>query len=294
MAGADPERLQRLRDETAAVATSAERMAAALAAVGAILLGGLQVADLGTLRDPERIVVAAVGGAAAVIGMTSAVMVILRSMLPGVASLSNLCHREQARGQGDPLVAWIHANSGTLLRGEDDTVSELTEAYHDALDELRSSYDAQFESVSSPKEADERRRRMFGARQWATYVNGVIAELLAAVKLEQARRAFARGKRVVAAFSVVTAAGVLALIWATNPPEEPTLDLRGADLTGAQLRGLELRGANLSGMTIRGADLRDTYLGDADIEDTKWESTVCPDGVGSHNAGATCSGHLKP
>ena len=46
-------------------------------------------------------------------------------------------------------------------------------------------------------------------------------------------------------------------------------------------------------MTIKRADLKGTYLGDADVEGTKWVRTICPDGIGSHNAGDTCAGHLE-
>ena len=232
MLGADPQRLKSFDDQAASVASSAQRMAAALAATGAVLLGALQIAHLGQLHGTERIVVAAVGGAVAVIAVIAAVMATLNAMLPPVASLDELRRREAANPDRDELVRSIHANRGSLLRGDDDTVGRLADDYDAALTELRAAFDA-VEHDASP----EREKDATVAAEWTQYLNGVIAELLAAARLQQAQARFRRAKPLVALLAIATAAGVVALIWATNGPDEPTLDLRGANLNGARLTG---------------------------------------------------------
>jgi hypothetical protein len=291
MAGADPGRLARLSARTGAESQSAKWMTVALAGVGALLLGALQLADVGALQETDRIAAAAVGGGLAGLGVVVAVVMTVGAMLPSRGSLTELRRIEASTERKDEfLKKWLQANRGALLRDRNDTVEKLAQAYEKALVDQRAAFEAYFANPGSA--ALEQRARESG--DWVLFLNGLVVELVAAAKLVEARRAVQRSRVVVAGLAVVIAAGTVALVWATNPAEEPAADLRGANLTGTKLNGVELRGANLNGVTVKNADLKGTFLGDASVEGTKWEGTVCPDGVGSHNAGKTCAGHLEP
>ena len=57
--------------------------------------------------------------------------------------------------------------------------------------------------------------------------------------------------------------------WRIEHPDDPIyltgVDLRGANLSGADLRGADLSGANLIGADLRGADLNGANLIGADL-----------------------------
>ena len=71
--------------------------------------------------------------------------------------------------------------------------------------------------------------------------------------------------------------------WAHIKGLIPTLNLRGANLRGADLRGVNLssanlRGANLSSADLRGANLTRADLWDADLRGANIDNALMPDG----------------
>jgi Pentapeptide repeats (8 copies) len=290
MAGADPERITRLEARIATEAQSAKWMTVALAGVGALLLAAIQLANLGRLEGAEQIIPAAAGGIVAAVGVVIAIVVTVGAMLPASLTLEDIREVEAGERGDSRLLTWLNQNRAALLRTPTDTVVQLSSDYASALAAQRTAFDAYYDDLGS----EEKKQRAFDSGQWVLFLNGLIAELAAEAKLHQTMRAVARSRLVVALLSVLVAAGVVTLILATSAPEEPAVDLRGGDLSGVTLGDVELRGVNLGGLTIKNADLTGADLRDAEIEGTKWVNTVCPDGVGSNNAGDTCAGHLKP
>lgn len=291
MAGADPDRLARVEARTVAEAQAAKWMTVALASVAALLLGAIQFANLGSLEGADRIVPAAVGGAVATLGVTAAIVITVGAMLPASLTLEDLRGVEAGSDrENKKLREWLKNSRARLLRHEDDTIDALSIDYFAALSEQRAAFDAYYDDPAS----EEKKQRAATSGEWVLFLNGLIAELAAEAKLQQTTGSVGRSRVVVAALSLLVATAVVTLILATNLPDEPAVDLRGGDLSGVRLSDVELRGANLSGMTIRNADLTGADLRDAVISGTKWVRTVCPDGVGTHNAGGSCAGHLKP
>lgn len=290
MAGADHERLAVLEAETRAEAESCKWLAVALGGVGALLLGAIQFANLGSLEEPERIVAAVLGGLVAAGGVVTAIAVTVAAMLPVSLTFADVTRAEGGNDRGTkPLRNWLDDNRARLLRG-DERVEDLSGDYTAALKEQRRAYEAHREDPGDP----EKRRRAAASGEWVLYLNGIVSELVAEAKLHLTRRAVRRSRRVVIGTSVLVALGIVTLIFATTAPEESAIDLRGADLSELTLGDVELRGVNLSGLKIEDANFVGADLREAEIEGTKWVNTICPDGVNSDVAGKTCAGHLKP
>lgn len=290
MAGADPEVLARLRERAVAESQTAKWMTVALAAVGAVLLGAVQVADLAAIDDDGRAAVAVAGGVVATLGVVLAIMITVGAMLPAQATLQDLGRVESGEKDDEDLRKWLESNRAAVLRHENDSVRALIADYDAALKDMSEAFDAHFDDIDSPEKA----RRAQQTGDWTLYLNGVVSELVESAKLHQTQTAVGRSRIWVAGLGVAIAFSGIALIWAAGEPEAPALDLRGAKLDGAVLRDVKLRGVNLDGVTISRSDLRGSFLGEASIEDTVWKQTVCPDGTGSSNAGGTCAGHLTP
>jgi hypothetical protein len=290
MAGADAARLELLEAHARTEAGSSKWLAAALGGVGALLLGGLQLANLGGLEGFDRIAASVLAGLVATLGVVGAIIVTVGAMMPISLTFADLEHADSDDGRRTKALRdWIGKNRRRLLRG-DERVADLSADYERALAEVNTRYAAWYADPDNP----EKEMRAKAAGEWRLYLNGLISELVAEAKLHMTRRAVRRSRWAVMGASVAVAAGIVVLILATTEPEAPALDLRGADMTGLKLGNVELRGVNLSGMTIKNADLTGADLRDATIDGTTWVNTICPDGVNSDNAGKTCAGHLTP
>jgi hypothetical protein len=286
----DEERIAGLAADTAALAETAKWIAAGLAATGALLITGLQLADLGGLDDTATIAAAAVGAVVALGCFIGGALVTLGVLLPSRVSLEALAEREAELGTRDPVIRWVHDNRGSrVLRDGNDTFERLLVDYRKAL---RERSEALRENQQDPTAATAARAKRHSER--AAQLNAVVAETLEEARHRQARRSFELVKRWMPLLAIGALVGVLAIVWAANEPAPGSLDLRGADLSSGELRDAELRGAVLDGLKIDGVDLRGTFLGGAGIEKTEWANVICPDGAMSADAGETCAGHLEP
>lgn len=283
-------RVKQLGARAAAAGASAKWMSVALAAVGAAVIGSLQLSDLGAIDDAGRRWALLLGAAAAVIGIIAAALVTVGAMLPQSTTVEDLADVERNPTSKPRLAEWLAANRAARLRSDKDSVAALVSDYKASLRELRVAYDDHYDNPGDPAKEQRARR----AHEHTGFLNEIIWELNQAARLDQAKRALRTSRKIVAAVALVVVLAMCAFVWGATEPDEPAVDLRGATLTDSSLNDVELRGAQMDEMTIERADLSGTYLGDASIEKTKWIDTVCPDGVNSKNAGDTCAGHLKP
>jgi hypothetical protein len=284
-------------EETAGFGVSAKWLVAGLGATGALLIGGLQLAKLGDLHGLLHILVAVLAGVAAVAALIAAVMITVNVMLPSTVSLGGLRKRADEAvktNSKDGLIDYIQENSDELLRTADDTLPKLEYDYRVALDKRRAAAEALRTAAFGGRLTQGHRDAANATSDEALRIALFVQRVLSGAKLYQAKEAFGKARVAVGLLALVVALGIVALTWATNAPDKPVVDLRGADLSNSSLVGVKLRGAKLDGMTIEGANLKGTYLGDASTEKTVWKRTTCPDGVFSDNAGMTCEGHLVP
>jgi hypothetical protein len=283
-------RIERIRD-------AARWLVASAAAVGATLIAGSQLSDIGQLPVGAptdlvhaRLWVAVAGGALALGAVVTAIWAAVRLMIPLSATIADLDlawdDGEKSRRDLRPAVEFFRANP-TYLKGfgsprELISRRELLVQRHRELRTKRpsDSEDEERERVeSSIAELDRRSRDIL---------------LIAESRVAESRFASTSWQLLLCA--VTAAVGITAFAWAGNPPEAPsvTTSLRGSDLSDAQLRDADLRGADLRGADLTGADLLGADLSGADVVEVTWNDTVCPDGTNSDDNEATCRGHLRP
>ena len=290
--------------------TAAKWLIAAFAGVGALLLSGIGLSSLGQI-DGDRLTLAIASFAVGATGVIVAVYLITDVLTPSPVTLADLALYEKNRNlragdqRNDELVAYFEADP-TLLQGIVDTEATqpkemlilASERYRKAVDErFRTSeayWQASEESGSSSPQAKQAEAKAVTADTRASTMHTTVRRIEKIGSAQQTVLAFRarRGPLAVAAIFVAGSIGVFAV--ASNPPDPPHADLRGAVLENVDLSGASLREANLEGMTIRSANLEETNLEGANIEKTVWVDTVCPDGTSSDSAGETCAGHLAP
>jgi len=297
-------------DTKADTRSAAKWLIAAFAGVGAALLSGVGLSDMGAL-DGARLALAIaaflVGGLGVVIAI-SAITDILTPVPVTIAQLADFERRrnEKAkRGRNDALIAYIESDPSFLQgivdrKAADDGTLLITanQQYRDAVDERFRSAEHYWKLVKAKGTAD---RDTQVAKTEAEVANNRVETMHETVRrLEQIATgqqtvfSFNRRRPGLAIIATFVALSMGAFAFASNPPDPATADLRGANLKQVDLSGASLREANLSGMTLDEVDFEGTNLEGADIDKTVWKDTTCPDGTNSDNAGETCEGHLDP
>lgn len=289
--------------------TAAKWLIGAFAGVGALLLSGIGLTNLGRLEGND-LELAIAAFAVGVTGVIVAVYLIVDVLTPAPVTMTNLAEYEQARNERkgasayDELVKYIESDPA-LLQGivkSSDPRNEVlilaARKYREALDARLEKADAYWDLAKDKGEKDAEAVRAKevaqAAANRATTMHSTVRRLEQIATSQQSIFVFKarRGALATAAIFIALSIGTFAV--ASNPPEPPAADLRGAKLEGVDLSGASLRDANLEGMTIKETNFEGTNLEGAKIDDTVWDSTVCPDGTSSDNAGETCAGHLEP
>lgn len=296
-------------DAKADTRSAAKWLIAAFAAVGAVLLSGVGLANLGHL-DGLRLLLAILAFVLGTAGVIVAVYLIAAVLTPAPVTLTDLARYEEKRNDGagkkweKELVAYVEADP-TFLQGivksDSAPMTRLIDAnkhYQDALDKRFEAAETYWKIASDPEaDADAVKRaktRAVTAGNRASTMHGTVRRLEKIGSAQQALFAFKARRGRLALATIAVTFGICGFAIASNPPAPATADFHGANLEHIDLSGASLREANLEGMTIRGANLEGTNLEGAKIEKTVWKNTICPDGTNSDNAGGSCAGHLEP
>ncbi|MEV4134696.1 pentapeptide repeat-containing protein [Dactylosporangium sp. NPDC049742] len=281
---ADP--LERANDR---IRDASKWLVASAAAVGAALIAGSQLSDIGRLPvgaptsvEHARLWVAVLG---AVLGLVAVVHVIWRAvqiLLPALVTIEELDAAWAAPPRDlRPVVAFFRARP-KYLQGFS-TPGELIEHRAERADALAGTA----ERSGGVGEEEEIRGEITDLDQRITTI-----EMMAAHERLKSQFHGALSRLLVSA--AVAALGVTAFAWAANPPDrEAGADLRNARLVGAFLRDGDLRNAKLDHADLTGADLTGADLTGASVVGTIWRDTTCPDGRNSDEVGGTCAGHLS-
>ena len=285
------EPLERANDR---IRDASKWLVASAAAVGAALIAGSQLSDIGDLPvgapttvEHARLWVAVLG---AMLGLLAVVQVIWRAvqiLLPAMVTVETLHAAWDApprdlRGvigffQAQPRYLQGFATPGELIEYRTERASALAGTpglpglTGEERDELATGIQAELSDLDRRVTAIE---VMAAHELLKSQFHGALPRLLLSAGL--------------------AALGVTAFAWAANPPDRPaTADLRNVRLVGAFLRDSDLRNAKLDHADLSGADLTGADLTGASIVGTIWRDTTCPDGKNSDDVGGTCAGHLS-
>ncbi|MEU7871866.1 hypothetical protein [Dactylosporangium sp. NPDC049140] len=186
---------------------SAKWVTVSLAAVGGVLVAGLQLSDLGQLEvGSDRFVLAIAGGAVAFAGAVI-VLYATSSVLTGSSVSLNSVARRTPAGAGHVV------DDPTLLNGHADVAALRTE-YLAAVDERRTTLR---DHLASPADAD-RRAKAQAADARAVAVSEVTQALLRVVSYENLAHRWRVAAPWIAVGGALAAAGVGCYAWSANPP----------------------------------------------------------------------------
>lgn len=297
------ERSQRELSEiaNARIRDTAKWLIGAFAAVGAALVAGTQLSNLGKLPlctggpGCNRLWAAMAGLVIGIGGVGAAIWIAAAVMTRPNRSTAQLKIEYDDRGS---FVRQYFDRNPVSLHGFSDVadlINEERQAY-EAFDKLSQQFDQASESekesiVESLSEADD-------------HLADVLARSDAFVSLANqisfstlfSRRALPG----VLGAALAVALGLGLFAWAANPVERvlPSAglagaDLSGSDLTNANLGFLVLDDANFSGANLTNASLDGASVEGAQFEAAIWHNTTCPDGTNSDDNGGTCENHLR-
>jgi hypothetical protein len=289
--GAATDPLERANDR---IREASKWLVASAAAVGAALIAGSQLSDIGHLPvgvptsvANARLWVAVLG---AILGLLAVVHVIWRAvqiLLPALVTIETLDAAWAVPPRHLRPVVDFFRGQPRYLQGFD-SPGELIEHRAERMGAL----------AGPPDQAalidEERQQLMAGIQTEIGDLDQRVTaiEVMAAHELLKAQFHGALPRLLLSAS--LAALGVTAFAWAANPPDRPaTADLRNVRLVNAFLRDADLRNANLDHADLTGADLAGADLTGASIVDTIWRDTTCPDGSNSDDVGGTCAGHLS-
>ncbi|GAA1845812.1 pentapeptide repeat-containing protein [Asanoa iriomotensis] len=267
---------QRIRD-------AAKWLIASAAGVGAALIAGSQLSNIGLLPfgwptsvATARLWLAVLGAALGLAAVVYAIWAAVRILLPRYVLIADLVSAWSDHGHALRPVATFFVKHPKYLQGFE-TPGEVVERRSTTVAAYERTGDTALETEIRDLDA-----RIVAIEDMATH------EALG----QEFRTAL---RRMVAAVSVA-ALGIVLFAWASNPPPTPApaADLRNARLTGAFLRDADLRNARLDGADLTGADLTGADLTGASMTGVVWSRTTCPDGALSDEVGGTCAGHLRP
>ncbi|WP_433066037.1 pentapeptide repeat-containing protein [Dactylosporangium sp. CS-033363] len=270
-----------LTEANSRIRDAAKWLMASSAAVGAALIAGSQLSNIGRLAatapdtvDHARLWIAVAGAVVALSAVSYMIWTAVQLLVPHTVVVDELTrHWHARRGPMAGVVRFFRENR-KYLQGYS-TTAELV-ARRAARVERLAAADATEEDEAAVADLDQR----------IAAVEDMAAHLLLR---ERFRRSLGR----LLGATAVAAVGIMAFAWAANPPvSAPVADLRNARLTGADLRGVDLHNARLDGADLSGADLTGADLSGASIVGVIWRGTICPDGTDSDQARGSCRGHL--
>lgn len=265
---------------------AAKWLMASAAAVGAALIAGSQLSNIGQLsaHTPDTVEHARlwVATAGVVVGLTAVTYMIwtaVQLFLPHTVVIGSLVTHWSDRSGEMARVARFFKDHGKYLQGYD-TPADLVAHRVSAVQQLAAG-DAGTDSDADAAIVADLDTRI-----------GAVEDMAAHLLLKE--RFVSCLKRLLAG-TAVAAVGIIAFSWAANPPSSsPAADLRSTRLIDADLKGADLRNAQLDGADLTGADLTGADLTGASTVGTIWRATTCPDGRNSDDVGKSCRGHLQP
>ncbi|WOX22729.1 pentapeptide repeat-containing protein [Streptomyces solicathayae] len=262
---------------------AAKWMIASSAAVGAALLAGSQLSNIGKLEWSWRLGVAIGGAVVGLAAVVAAIWLAVRLLVPVVVTIDQLAREwEHPTDSVKAAVEFFNATPSQL--GIWDTPQSL-------MDDLA--------QTEARRDAAAKKRKRAEVRQEEDRIGQIEVWIESIQQVAQNRVLEARFKGTLKLLLLATslaAVGIVAFAWASNPPPKPppSASLENSSLLNADLRDADLRGANLDEADLTGADLTGADLTGASIAGVKWKNTTCPDGRNSDRVGGTCAGHLNP
>lgn len=283
----------RLEVQGVQIRDAAKWLVASFAAVGAALIAGSQLSNIGRLPlcsswtgECARLWIAVAGALLALGGVVLAIWTGVSLLAPDHKQAADLV----AEWQDGTVVRTYFERNPAQLQGFDDfsdLIKRETTAYAE-FDELNAAEQPDANALGA---AEIRLKDVLGRGDDAISIANHV------IYVHHFKHVALRS---LLAGALVAALGIVAFSWASNPsPAQATVSLRGANLSGASFVGTKLRSVDFTNATLTDADFTEAdllgaALDDAAIDGVTWSNTICPDGTNSDDAASSCENHLTP
>jgi Pentapeptide repeats (8 copies) len=299
---ADPGGLGALSGLSEQVRSTAKWLIGAFAAVGVLLVPGLQLANLGALSGGRLAwaLVSALVGIAAVIAATG---IITRVVTVSSPSYAELVCREKREAKADPLLKVLNANK-TLLQAEAASIEELRAKYGQAIAQRERAYaildpgpagvkGGAAAAQPDPEEVERMSRHLQSAEAKGDTLRPILDQLSGVAEFQDIRHEFLRSQWWVAGLTVLAAGALVSFALAVHTPGHATSDFSHArlahlDLSGANLEDADFSDTQLTGVDLHGSDLKDANFSGAHLTKVNLADAVTS-GVKSDGAVLTMS-----
>ncbi|MFD3539619.1 pentapeptide repeat-containing protein [Streptomyces sp. NPDC058662] len=265
------------------IRSAAKWLIASSAAVGAALLAGSQLSNIGKLAPSEgRFWWAIAGSVVGLVAVLIAIWLATRILLPITVTIDQMVRKwDNPTRDLKPAVNFF-INDTSYLHEYGNSPQGLKDEQEKTERELKIAGNQGDQSAVDAGLIDR-----------ADLAGTVLQfEQLAQHKVLEGR--FRRTLRWLILVTALAAAGIVVFAWASNPPAAPppVAVLTNANLAHANLRDTDLDNAVLDHANLTGADLTGADLRHASLVGVTWHDTTCPDGTNSDRVGGTCAGHL--
>lgn len=199
--------IERLRE-------TAKWLIGAYAAVGTVLVAGLQLTNLGKIEDETRLLAAIATVFVALVAVVVAIWKITDVLGPVKVEEADLAPNSPA--------GKMATETPSLLKGQALDLESLQKRHEEALKEYQLKRDkARGDSTAKP-EAEQ-------AYKLVMALNDPLASMRNIALFEKLKKKFDRAKRWLGASAVLTAGCVIAFAWAANPSEESQADAKAQE-----------------------------------------------------------------
>jgi pimeloyl-ACP methyl ester carboxylesterase len=199
------------------IRVSARWILSSFAAVGAVLVAGSQLSDLGALEG-SRLALSLAGALAALVGIGLAVGGMSAVLTPRATTLSDLCRMER---DGSSAFSKQLAESPEWLQEQADSVAQLHERYVAARVKRQQAKQALDEVPDDPARAKDYRL----ADECVQDLRLVGMQLRPIGGYYRVRAAFLRGRRLAFVGATLVAVGMLAFAYAAHPEQDGADDV---------------------------------------------------------------------
>jgi Pentapeptide repeats (9 copies) len=276
----DPGGLGALSGLSDQVRATAKWLIGAFAAVGLLLIPGLQIANLGAVGG-GKLAWALVSAGVGIVMVILAAWIIARLLTVQRPGYAELVSREKRRANGDPLLEVFDANR-TLLQAEAATIEELRQHYSEAIAEREDAYSIlnptpalgmparAVATEPSSEEVERAERQLEYAQARVDVLRPILDQLSSVAEFQDIRHQFRRSLPWIVLATVVAAGAFVSFALAVHTPAHATsdfnharlanLDLSGANLTDADFKDAQLTGVDLHGSDLQNADFAGAHL----------------------------------
>jgi hypothetical protein len=214
--------LDEARQAAATIRETAKWLSVAFAAIGAALIAGVQLSNLGGIDSPLDQFVAVTGLLFGLCGVSWAIWLVTNILTPGHLTLASLADEPDLAA----IRQFLHTDPGFLKEKARD-VNELKEKYHDSLKKRNKVWEKYINDIrnkitltEAQPEDEHLRREMKLEEAVFQDLDGLVNQVRTSASYELLRLRFQDSRKRIFGAAIVTLFGICLFAWATSQADK--------------------------------------------------------------------------